>query len=140
MLIKFHFQRPITISNRRCLKKIILKIFEDEGKFPNSIDFIFCDNNYLLEINKAYLNHDYFTDIITFDLSPDSKIAGEIYISVEMVRENAIQFQTSFSNELTRVMFHGILHLCGYNDKTKIEKHLMRRMEDHYLKMFHGKL
>jgi probable rRNA maturation factor len=101
------------------------------------LSYIFCTDEYLLEINKQFLNHDTFTDIITFDLSETSDtIEGEIYISTERVAENATVFQTSYNRELHRVIFHGALHLCGYRDKKKGEKEEMRRQEEAALKLY----
>jgi probable rRNA maturation factor len=140
MPVRFHFQTPINITGRRTLKKFITTIFAHENKKLNELDIVFCDNAYLLAINQKFLEHDFYTDIITFDLSPDSNsfIVGEIYISVEMVRHNAVKFNAEFLKELRRVIFHGALHLCGYKDKTKPDTALMRIKEAEYLKMFHG--
>ena len=115
----------------------MLDLFYKEGKAVDHISYIFCDDAYLLEINQSYLQHDTFTDIITFDLSENkNKLISEIYISAERVRENAISFTTTFEKELLRVLFHGALHLCGYKDKTKSEQQKMRQMEDHYLQQY----
>lgn len=99
------------------------------------VNFIFCSDDYLLEINKKHLNHDTYTDIITFDTSSEGKeISADIFISIERVEENAKNFKVSFLNELHRVMIHGILHLCGYDDSTEKEKLEMRKQENYYLK------
>ena len=98
-----------------------------------TISIIFCSDNYLLEVNKQYLNHNYFTDIITFNNVEDSVISGDLFISLDRVKENAETFHSKFVVELYRVVFHGILHLIGYNDKTETEKKLMRQKEDFYL-------
>ncbi len=96
-----------------------------------SLNYIFCTDEYLLQYNKQFLNHDTLTDIITFDLSEEEhKLSGEIYISIERVRENATLFATSYEDELMRVIFHGALHLCGFKDKTKAEKDEMRKQEN----------
>jgi probable rRNA maturation factor len=101
------------------------------------LDYVFCADQELLEINRAYLGHDYYTDVITFDLSSKSgPIHAEIYISVDRVKENAGLFNVSQSEEFTRVILHGALHLCGYRDKSKSEQQLMRRKEDFYLTRF----
>ena len=98
------------------------------------INYIFCSDSYLLIINKEYLGHDYYTDIITFDQSDqENQISGDIFISIDRVRENAETFNVSFTDELHRVMIHGVLHLIGVNDKTPDEKSEMRKLEDHYL-------
>ncbi|MES1221903.1 MAG: rRNA maturation RNase YbeY [Bacteroidota bacterium] len=141
MAIRFNFQKHVRLSNRRVLKEFLKGIFLKEGIQLGDLEYVFCDDNYILNVNQTFLQHDYFTDIITFDMTePGSKfISGEIYISVDTVTTNAIKFQTSFINELHRVMFHGVLHLCGYNDKSEKEKRAMRGKENHYLAMFHGK-
>lgn len=138
MAIRFHFQKKIPLIQRRSLKEFISRIFEIENKALSQIDFIFCDNPYILNINRSFLNHDYFTDIISFDLSePQARgITAEIYISTDMVETNAIEFQASFSQELHRVIFHGVLHLCGYKDKSRGDLKEMRRKEDFYLKAY----
>lgn len=102
-----------------------------------SLTYIFCNDAYLLEINQDFLNHDTYTDIITFDLSEmKNELVGEIYISIERVRENADKFHTPYKVELHRVIFHGALHLCGFKDKTKTDKEVMRRKEDLCLKEY----
>ena len=109
-----------------------------EKKEIDELNFIFCDNDYLLDINRSNLQHDYFTDIITFGSNQgrSKTIGGEIYISVDMVKSNAESYNTSFSNELLRVTFHGVLHLCGYKDKSKNDIKLMRSKEDYYIKLY----
>lgn len=120
------------------MQDFIPVIFKKEGKKLESLSFIFCSDNYLLEINKQFLKHDYYTDIISFDLSePKSAlISGEIYISVDRVKENAKDMRISFEEEMKRVLFHGTLHLCGYRDKKKADVQQMRAKEDEYLKLF----
>jgi len=108
-----------------------------EKKDITEINYIFCDDAYLLEINKQYLNHDTLTDIISFDNCEGDELAGDIFISVERVRENAEDFNTEFTTELNRVLAHGLLHFCGYKDKTEEESQLMRDKEDEKLKLFH---
>lgn len=135
MVVEFNFQKKIVLANRSGLKDFILSIFRKEKKKPGTITYIFCSDEYLLEINRSFLNHDYFTDIITFDLSePGSKlIDAEIYISVDTIRDNATRFNNSITKELHRVIFHGVLHLCGYKDKTPKDQTLMTQKEDYYL-------
>lgn len=103
-----------------------------------NLSYVFCSDDYLLDINRSFLQHDYYTDIITFDLTePGSKkIDAEIYISVDTIRDNAQRFDTSITKELHRVIFHGVLHLCGYKDKTSKDQELMTRKEDHYLSLY----
>ncbi len=136
--IKFHFEDIIFVFHqRKALKAFIEKIFLLEGKVAGELSFIFCDDEYLLQINRQYLSHDYYTDIITFDLSENKdKINGEIYISIDRVKENATTFKSSFSKELHRVIFHGVLHLCGHKDKTRMQKSQMRSLEDKYLQQY----
>src|SRR5437763_2392603 len=119
------------------LKQFIKHIFSSEGKELNTIDFIFCSDVYLLSMNQQFLQHDYFTDILTFDLSKDnSAISGEIYISIDRVKENAATHNTTYLNELRRVIFHGVLHLCGYLDKSNSEQASMTIKENYYLEQF----
>ena len=143
--VYFFFNKKLAaFRNRNVLKKHIESIFRRENKELAQLNYIFCSDNELLKINRKYLGHDYYTDIITFDLS-DSKteISGEVYISVDRVKDNAKQLGESINTELARVIFHGALHLCGYRDKSKGEKSLMRKKEDEYLQhywpWFHGK-
>ena len=105
-----------------------------EGKIIESLIYVFCSDKYLLKINQTFLNHNYYTDILTFDLSKTSKIIeGEIYISVDRVKENSKELKININLEFLRVIFHGVLHLCGYTDKTKLQKQKMRKKEDEYL-------
>lgn len=107
-----------------------------EEKRVGDISFIFCSDEYLLDVNRKYLNHDYYTDIITFDNVEGNVINGDIFISVDRVKENSIEFETSFDNEIHRILIHGVLHLLGYKDKIKKDKYLMTEREDVYLKLF----
>jgi probable rRNA maturation factor len=130
----FFFQGvKITLTNRNKLKRYILSIFKNEGKKIASLNYIFSTDKTLLEINRQFLLHDFYTDIITFDLSESKNIQAEIYISVDRVKENAFQLGVSFKSELHRVIFHGVLHLCGYKDKKAAEKVKMRNKEEFYL-------
>lgn len=126
------------LPGKRKLKAVINNLFQLEKKTYASLNYIFCTDIYLLEVNKTFLQHDFYTDIITFDLSdPNEKdVVGEIYISIDRVKENTLQYSTSFKVELHRVMFHGALHLCGYKDKKKSEITKMRQKEDAYLRLF----
>lgn len=133
----FFFQDvKISLTNRTDLKKHILSIFKAEGKKAGSVNYIFCTDKALLGINQKYLKHDFYTDIITFDLSEGKIIQSDIYISVDRVRENAASLGISLTSELHRVIFHGILHLCGYSDKSKKQSEEMRSKEDFYLKRY----
>ena len=118
------------------LKKWISSVIRREGAATGEINYVFCSDNYLLDINKKYLDHDYYTDIITFDQSEDNLIAGDIYISVDRVRENAANSTIPFKEELKRVMIHGILHLLGYDDKSEEEKKQMRKKEEACLSLY----
>ena len=100
------------------------------------ITIVFCIDDYLLEINKTYLNHDFYTDIITFDYSGNDFVSGDLFISVDRVKDNAESFSVSFDNELKRVIYHGVLHLCGYKDKTENDEKEMREKENFYIKQF----
>ena len=123
--------------NRKGLKEFIIKLFKKEGFKTGTINYIFCTDEYLLQINQQYLNHNTYTDIITFPLSEKNEpISSDIFISTDRIKENAKTFNTSFQNELHRVIFHGILHLCGYKDKTKEQSALMRQKEQHYLDLY----
>lgn len=124
------------LTHRTVLKKNIQSVFKKEGKKLESLNYIFCSNKVLLKINRKYLKHDFYTDIITFDLSETEAIKAEIYISNDRVSENARKLGVSFKSELHRVIFHGVLHLCGYNDKTKAEMKKIREKEDYYLNKY----
>lgn len=135
--VEFHFLEIATLKDRLLLKAFLRSIFKKEGVKLESLRYIFCSDKYLLEINRQYLNHDDYTDIITFNLADKSlPVMGEIYISVDRVKENARQFSTSFRQELHRVIFHGALHLCGYKDKTSKEEKLMREKENQCLALY----
>jgi probable rRNA maturation factor len=132
--IQFNFLEPIDLRNRTRLKQFLISLFKQQGYLLNELNYVFCSDNYLLDINRQYLNHDYYTDILTFDLSEKGQpINAEIYISVDRVRENAREFGSSVKQELHRVIFHGALHLCGYKDKTPAQEKEMRKMEEQYL-------
>src|SRR5688572_20595378 len=138
-LIHFHFLHPFSLSRRRELKEFVAKIFRSEKVSFDQVNYIFCSDEYLLNINRQYLGHDYLTDIITFNLGEKGQpLNGEIYISVDRVRENASDLKVPIKEEILRVMFHGVLHLCGYKDKSKADIKLMRAKEDHYLNRFRG--
>ena len=139
MAISFHFEEAISLQNRSNLKAFLTKLSKKEQHSIISLSYVFCSDDYLLGINRNFLQHDYFTDIITFDLAgldSDNGIHGEIYISVDRVRDNAREYNTTITHELHRVIFHGLLHLCGYKDKSKGEQLKMRSKEDHYLQLY----
>ena len=135
--ISFQFASPGSfLKNRILLKEFLVALFKKEKKGLRSLTYIFCSDEYLLQINQQFLKHDFFTDIITFELSGDEMTEGEVYISIDRIKENAIQFGTGLQEELHRVIFHGALHLCGYVDKTKPDKTLMTKKENTYLKSY----
>ena len=138
---QIHFFFPykkVPLEERKRLKDFLRDIFKKENKKMGSLRYIFCSDKELLQINRQYLHHDFFTDIITFDLGTADTIEGEIYISVERVKENARLWHTSIKEELHRVIFHSVLHLCGYKDKLKKEEKEMRRKEDRLLLSYFG--
>ena len=140
----FFFEVPkFSLKRRAELKLFIEEIFRKHRRKLESLNYIFTSDKRVLEINKAYLKHDYFTDIISFGLSdPGSPVQGEIYISIERVRDNAVNEDVSFKEELLRVIFHGALHLCGFKDKCRADLAKMRELENACLtafKVFHVK-
>ena len=135
-MIQLHLlEVAFDISNPSEIESWLADSAVSECREIGMINVILVSDDHLLEMNRKYLNHDYFTDIITFDTSEGNTISGDLYISVDRVAENASQFKVSTSNELHRVMVHGLLHLCGYGDKTDEEKSTMRSKEDHYLSL-----
>ena len=139
--IYFHYEDVDEISyNIDCIKDTLSKICHDFGFFVFEANYIFCSDDYLLGINQQFLEHDYYTDIITFDLSPSGKapLEAELYISVDRVKENATTLGQPFYRELHRVIFHGLLHLMGYKDKQKKDQTLMRQMEEKLLTEYFG--
>ncbi len=140
-MVKFtNHDRKLIIRNRKHLREFLPIIFRREKKKLRSLQYVFCSDEYLLQINKGFLKHDYYTDIITFDLSSSSEVEGEVYISLDRVKENALSFSQSYYKELLRVIIHGALHLCGYKDKTKSQVAEMRKTEDLYLLLFENTL
>jgi len=122
--------------NRKHIREMIHKLIENEGKKSGGISIIFCSDEFLLDINKQHLNHNYFTDIITFDYVKDDTISGDLFISTDRVKSNSKEYKVSFNQELHRVIFHGILHLVGFKDKTNEEFETMKTKENKYLEMF----
>jgi len=138
MTTQFFYLLPTHLKNRNKLKLFIGNMIKSENGHINDLNIIFCSDLYLLEINKTYLHHNYFTDIITFDLSNNKSIIkpAEIYISLDRIRQNSIDYQSTIKNELHRVIFHGVLHLCGYKDKTKSQRIEIRARENFYLSKY----
>ena len=133
--IYFHYMSdPFHFPQRTALKGFIKGLMKREGKQVDTINYIFCTDEYLLTLNKQHLNHNTLTDIITFEYNaPGEPALSDIYISVERVKENASLFKVSFTKELRRVIFHGALHLCGFKDKSPDQSQLMRKKEEEYL-------
>jgi rRNA maturation RNase YbeY len=124
----------VTLANRVALKSFIEKRVKKEGYSIETLTYVFCSDKYLLKMNKDFLSHNYYTDIISFDLSETpGNLIGEVYISVDRVKDNAKTHRTSLKEELHRVIFHGALHFCGYKDKKPTDTKKMRQMEDRWL-------
>jgi rRNA maturation RNase YbeY len=136
--IVFHSaDASFNLLHKKRLKAFIALLFEKERTTLYTLNYIFCSDKYLLDINQKFLQHDFFTDIITFDLSEaPNYIVGEIYISIDRVKENALLMKTNREEELLRVIFHGALHLCGFKDKKQSDIKIMREKEDQYLKLY----
>ena len=136
-MISFNYENEFELSNEEQLSNWFSSVIVSEDKKEGEINYIFCDDEYLLSLNEQYLNHDTLTDIISFDYSVGKELHGDIFISTERVLENAAEFKVSFEEELKRVMVHGVLHYCGYKDKSEEDEKLMRSKEDEKIKMFH---
>ncbi|TYB78731.1 rRNA maturation RNase YbeY [Bizionia myxarmorum] len=132
-MISFNYENDFEIDNEVVLGKWIQEVIESEGCELGEINYIFCDDNYLHSLNVEFLDHDTLTDVISFDYTVGKVIQGDIYISTERVADNAQDFNTDLSEELHRVMVHGVLHYCGYTDKSELEEGAMRMLENHYL-------
>jgi len=133
--ISFQSVGTFSLKTESALIKCIRSLAKQELREIGDITFVFCDDNYLHKINLEFLDHDTYTDIITFDYSTGNEIISEVYISVDRVAENAKKFSQTFENEIHRVMIHGVLHLCGYKDKLAKDKQIMRDKENHYLSL-----
>lgn len=125
----------IPIKGKRVIYNWIRTVILSEKKKPGGISIILCSDEFLLDMNKRFLKHNYYTDIITFDYTEGDTISGELYISVDRVKENAVRYKGAFANELYRVIIHGVLHLCGYHDKSPQDRERMRKKEDQKLKL-----
>ena len=134
--ISFYSVGTFSLKTEAAVTACIKAIAAEESREVGDITFVFCDDNYLLKINKEFLGHNTYTDIITFDYSVGNEIISEIYVSTDRVEENAKKYKQTFENEIHRVMIHGVLHLCGYNDKLAEDKQIMREKENHYLSLF----
>ena len=136
-IINFYSENNFVLEGEEVYRKWIELVIFSEGKRLGEVSYIFCDDDYLLDINQRFLNHDTFTDIISFDDSLGNLLNGDIYISTERVSENAHEYNEDFETELKRVLIHGILHYCGYKDKSEEDSALMRKKESEKIKMFH---
>ncbi|MFC6860682.1 rRNA maturation RNase YbeY [Zunongwangia atlantica] len=136
-IINFYSENDFILKDEDVYKNWINRVISSEGKRLGEISYIFCDDDYLLDINQRFLDHDTYTDIISFDDSMGNLLNGDIYISTERVHENALEFNEDFETELKRVIIHGILHYCGYKDKSEEDAALMREKESEKIKLFH---
>lgn len=136
-MISFNYETEFELPNESAIERWISQVIASELKREGEISYVFCDDDYLLELNQQYLQHDTLTDIISFDYTVGSELNGDIFISVERVRENAEIFNQTFDNEILRVMIHGVLHYCGYKDKSTADEQHMRLKENEKLAMFH---
>lgn len=132
-MIEFNSINDFILDDKVSLSDWLKSVIQAEGKDVGEVVFIFCNDDYLHDLNVRYLSHDTLTDVISFDYTSGNIISGDIYISVERVRDNSQDFDVDFSNELNRVMVHGILHFCGYKDKSDLESENMRVKENLYL-------
>ena len=133
MVSFFCADTKFSFNKRRLTSRWLRKVCVYENRRLASINIIFCSDNYILNLNKKYLSHSYFTDIITFDYCQCEEISGDLFISIDSVRDNAVFYNTTFDNELNRVIVHGVLHLIGYDDSSDDEIRVMRQKEDYYL-------
>ena len=136
-MISFNYETDFELDNESQYEDWISRIIESEGFDEGEINYIFCDDEYLHKINVEYLDHDTLTDIISFDYTVGNLIQGDIFVSVERVKDNANDFNVSFEEELKRVLSHGVLHYCGYKDKSPEDEALMRSKEEEKMQMFH---
>lgn len=136
-MISFNYETDFELENEAQYEDWISRIIESEGFDEGEINYIFCDDEYLHKINVEYLDHDTLTDIISFDYTVGNLIQGDVFVSIERVQDNANDFNVSFEEELKRVLSHGVLHYCGYKDKSPKDEALMRSKEDEKMQMFH---
>ncbi|MEH1007713.1 rRNA maturation RNase YbeY [Winogradskyella sp. ECml5-4] len=132
-MISFNYETEFIINDEANYSKWISETILEEDCREGEINYIFCSDDYLHKLNVDFLNHDTLTDVISFDYSVGKELHGEIYISVDRVKENALDFKVSLEEEMARVMIHGVLHYCGYKDKSEADEKLMRSKEDYYL-------
>src|SRR5690606_34137003 len=136
-MISFNYETDFELADEAQYEDWISRVIESEDKTEGEINYIFCNDDYLLQKNIEFLNHDTLTDIISFDYTLGNLISGDIFISIERVKDNAADFNVPFYEELKRVMAHGVLHYCGYKDKTDEESALMRTKEEEKMRLFH---
>jgi rRNA maturation RNase YbeY len=136
-MINFNYESDFTLDNEEAVATWLSAVIVSENKTEGEINYIFCDDEYLHKINVEYLDHDTLTDVISFDYTIGNEISGDVFVSVERVLDNSKDFNTSFNEELRRVLVHGVLHYCGYKDKSEADEALMRNKEDDKLVMFH---
>ncbi len=136
-MINFNYETEFSLDNEEAIALWLSRVIASESKKEGEVNYIFCDDEYLHKINLEYLNHDTLTDVISFDYTMGNEINGDIFISIERVKDNAIDFNVPFEEELKRVLVHGILHYCGFKDKGEAEELLMRQKEDEKILLFH---
>jgi rRNA maturation RNase YbeY len=135
-MILFCPETKFTLSNKRPIKNWLIEVAKNENRKIGALNIVFYNDQQLLEFNQQYLKHNTFTDVITFDYSENDLINGDVCLSIDRIKENALKFDCSFEEELRRVMVHGVLHLCGYKDKNKEDKKLMKQKEEEVLNLF----
>lgn len=138
-MINFNYELSFQLDNEELYSQWIQDVIISERKELGEINYIFCDDEYLLDINQQYLDHDYYTDVISFDYTENDLISGDVFISIDRVRENAKDYNVEFEEELKRVIIHGVLHYCGYCDKSEAEEQFMRNKEEEKVRLFHVK-
>lgn len=136
-MISFHYETAFRLEEEHVYKDWVAGIIKSEGKIAGELAFVLTSDTTLLEMNQKYLNHDYYTDILTFDYSEGKRISGDVFVSMDRIMENAAAFDATPIGELKRVMAHGVLHLLGYGDGDEAEKLIMRNKEDEKIRMFH---
>ena len=138
-MINFNYETEFNLVNEEAIASWLTSVITSENKKEGEINYIFCDDEYLHKINLEYLNHDTLTDIISFDYTMGNELSGDVFVSIERVKDNAVDFNVPFEDELKRVLVHGVLHYCGYKDKSEDDEKLMRQKEEEKMKMFHVK-
>lgn len=136
-MINFNYETDFNLDNEEAVALWLSNVIISENKKEGEINYIFCDDEYLHKINLEYLNHDTLTDIISFDYTMGNELSGDVFVSIERVKDNAVDFNVPFEDELKRVLVHGVLHYCGYKDKGEADELLMRSKEDEKLALFH---